>query len=130
MINMFDALPMAITCLTFLFLSKYWMWVCLGGAILTYTATIAAFFCPESPRWHLVNGRTSEAIKVLNEIARINGVEERIPSDTIFVEDPTNYETTVDEAGNTSHSFISESPSSSGPKQHHQLKSMKTMGAR
>lgn len=106
MINMFDALPLVVTCIGYLYLSKHWYWVCLGAAVLTYSATIVAFFCPESPRWHLVNGRTPDAIRALNRIAEINGSTERIPEEAIFVEDPTNFEVIVDEANGThQHSF-------------------------
>ena len=83
---------MAVVCLCYMYVSKNWIWVCLGGTVLTYCATLALYTCPESPRWHLVNGRTPEAIKVLNKIAQMNGVEERIPEDAIFVEDPTNFD--------------------------------------
>ena len=45
--------------------------------------------CPESPRWLLVNGRSGEAISVLNHMAKINGASKLIPYDAQFVEDPT-----------------------------------------
>ena len=40
----------------------------------------------ETPRWLLQNGRREEAIRTLNFIAWFNGVEERIPANTLFVE--------------------------------------------
>ena len=40
----------------------------------------------ETPRWLLQNGRREEAIRTLNFIAWFNGVEERIPDNTQFVE--------------------------------------------
>ena len=40
MINIVDAIPMAIVCLSFLFLTKSWIWVCLLSTVLTYAATI------------------------------------------------------------------------------------------
>lgn len=92
MINAFDALPIAIVCLTYMFITRYWLWVCLAGTILTYVATVASFFCPESPRWHLNNGRTADAIDTLNKIAEMNSSEEKVPTNAIFVEDPTNFE--------------------------------------
>ena len=110
MINMFDALPLVVTCIGYLYLSKHWYWVCFGGAVLTYTATIVAFFCPESPRWHLVNGRTPDAIRALNQIAEINGSLERIPEEAIFVEDPTNFEVIVDSATDSKQHFASMLP--------------------
>ena len=63
-------------------------------------ATVIILICPESPRWHLVNGRAREAIEAFNRIAEMNGVKEgqkgRIPLEAKFVEDPTNYDVTVD----------------------------------
>lgn len=88
---MVDAAPMAVVCLTYLFLTRNWIWVCLLSTLLTYVATFLALYCPESPRWHLVNGRTREAIIALNQIAEMNGAQERIPALAIFVEDPTNF---------------------------------------
>jgi len=90
-INIFDAMPIAVAGLYYLFVSKDWFWLCLTMLILTYLATGLLYFCPESPRWYLVNGRRSEAIDTLNYIAQLNGREVRIPSDARFVEDPTNY---------------------------------------
>ena len=40
----------------------------------------------ESPRWLLLNGRTVEAIRVLNYIAWFNGVENRVKEETKFIE--------------------------------------------
>lgn len=61
-INLFDAFPMAVVGLYYLFISKDWFWLCLVMLVLTYIATALLYFCPESPRWHLINGRTPEAI--------------------------------------------------------------------
>ena len=41
----------------------------------------------ETPRWLLANGRRAEAIAMLNFIAWFNGVEDRIPADTKFIEE-------------------------------------------
>ena len=90
-INLFDAFPMAIVGLYYVFISQDWFWLCFIFLIMTYIAIILLFFCPESPRWHLINGRTPEAIESLNQIAKMNGKEDRIPTSAIFVEDPTNF---------------------------------------
>ena len=74
-INIFDALPMTIICLYFMFISKDWYPICLFMLVLSFVATGLAFLCPESPRWHLVNGRGDEAIEMFNQIAKINGSE-------------------------------------------------------
>ena len=40
----------------------------------------------ETPRWLLLNGRRAEAISMLNFIAWFNGVKDRLPADTQFIE--------------------------------------------
>ena len=67
-INIFDALPMVITCFYFMFISKNWVHLSTFFCVLSYVALIAAFICPESPRWLLVSGKSSEAIEELNKI--------------------------------------------------------------
>ena len=88
-INIFGALPLVLTGTYFMLIGKNWMHLPLIFCVLSYLALICAFFCPESPRWHLVNGRSSEAIDALNQIAKINGSTERIPDNSHFAEDPT-----------------------------------------
>ena len=73
MINVFDCFPMPFLCLYFMFISKDWYWINFYILLLSYVAFFLTFFCPESPRWHLVNGRTKEAIEVLNYMAHLNG---------------------------------------------------------
>ena len=80
---------MVLTCLYFLYVSKNWVYLSLFFCFLSYLALALAFICPESPRWHLVNGRSVEAIDTLNKIAEMNKVDGRIPSDTVFAEDPS-----------------------------------------
>ena len=92
-ISLFDAIPMAVTCLYFMYISRDWFYLSFFMLILSILATVCAFICPESPRWLLVNGRKEEAIKALNYFARVNGSHYRIPSTANFVEDPTNYQT-------------------------------------
>lgn len=91
-INVIDSLPMVITCLYFLYVSKNWIHLSLFFCCLSYLALLLAFICPESPRWLLVKGRSAEAIEALNKIARMNKVAARIPANAIFVEDPTNFQ--------------------------------------
>ena len=40
----------------------------------------------ETPMWLLLNGRKSEAIEILNRIAKFNGVDYRVPENTTFIE--------------------------------------------
>ena len=90
-INVFDSLPIAVAGVYYVFISQNWFWLCFIFLLLTYLATILLLFCPESPRWYLINGRKPEAINSLNQIAKMNGKVDRIPSSAIFVEDPTNF---------------------------------------
>lgn len=90
MINVVDAFPMVFTCFYFMFISKNWIYLSIFFNVLTYVGNAAAFICPESPRWLLINSRSKEAIKVLNDIAKMNKVDYVIPSNAIFVEDPAN----------------------------------------
>ena len=86
-INFYDALTPAIAGMFFLFieLDVYPLY-----AITVTTSTLAYLFVMvlnlETPMWLLLNGKTGEAIKVLNFIAWFNGVEHRVPEDTIFIE--------------------------------------------
>ena len=90
-INIFDAMPMVVTCSYFMFISKNWVHLSLFFCVLSYVALIIAFICPESPRWLLVSGRSRDAIDELNKIGRMNRVPgPLLPSDTLFVEDPMN----------------------------------------
>ena len=75
LINIFDGMTMAIVCLYYMNVSVDWFWLCLFFCLLSYVATATILICPESPRWHLVNGRTAEAIVALNKIAEMNGCE-------------------------------------------------------
>lgn len=43
-------------------------------------------FCPESPKWLLLQGRQKEAIRVLNYMASVNRMPDRISEDTEFIE--------------------------------------------
>lgn len=88
-ISAFDALPMILTCLMYLFVSKNWLYLPLIFCVLSFIASILAYICPESPRWLLVNGRSQEAITELNKIASMNKTRP-IPENAMFVEDPRN----------------------------------------
>ena len=57
LINIFDGLTMAVVCIYYMWISKEWFYLCFAMAILSYIATCCILLCPESPRWHLVNGR-------------------------------------------------------------------------
>ena len=93
LISVVDSLPMAVACISYMYLTRNWLWVCLASTCLSYLALFLAFFCPESPKWHLIQGRAPQAIDCLNEIAELNGVQESefIPENAVFVEDPNNF---------------------------------------
>ena len=88
-INLVDAIPVSVTCVYFWFISKDWYTLNFYQLIICYAAFLAMFLCPESPRWLVVNGQRTEAIKILNWMAKINGIVKPIPDDAEFVEDPT-----------------------------------------
>lgn len=96
-INMFDAVPMAVICIYYMTVSKDLFWLNIFTTALSFLSLALCFVCPESPKWHLLNGRTPEAIVIFNKIAKWNGKENRIPSDARFVLDPTNYNDEEDE---------------------------------
>ena len=64
---------MVIFCAYMCFIGKDWFTVNLYAVGASYLALFLAFFCPESPRWYLVNGRIEEAIETLNYMGRFNG---------------------------------------------------------
>ena len=66
LISIFDALPIVVTCVYFQFICKDWVYLSLIFCALSYLALFASFFCPESPRWLLVNGNSGPAIEALN----------------------------------------------------------------
>ena len=86
-INMFDFANAAVAGGFFLFVSNDWFelylpWV--GMSVCAYLVIL--LFCPESPKWLLMQGRTEEAIESLNYIAWFNGSGHRVPTGTEFVE--------------------------------------------
>lgn len=98
-INIFDALPMVVTCCYFMFVSKNWEYLSMFFCVLSYLALLVAFICPESPRWLLFSGQSSLAIETLNQIGRMNRVTGAlIPAGTLFVEDPTNIAVMIEES--------------------------------
>ena len=100
MINVFDAFPMVFTCFYFMFISKNWIHLSVFFCVLSYLALFAAIFCPESPRWLLVNGNSEGAIKSLNSFAKMNKTPYgTIPPTAVFVEDPTNVQAALEAAG-------------------------------
>ena len=85
-VNVVDAMPTVITGLFYLLVQRDWFTIYAINVAVSYSALLAAFFCPESPRWLLLNNKTSEAIEALNKIAKFNGSDVRIPENTIFQE--------------------------------------------
>ena len=118
-----------------MYVSIDWFWLCFAFCLLSYLATLTILICPESPRWHLVNGRSVEAIIALNQIAQMNGSSASqgvtdndngvdgkgggrdtensiappplIPLEAMFVEDPTNYDVTLDTKTRVAHHHAS-----------------------
>ena len=70
---MIDAIPMAVFCAYVSYVDKDWFTINVYALGISYLAFILAFFCPESPRWYLVNGRKEEAINTLNYMGKFNG---------------------------------------------------------
>ena len=86
-INILDALSPAIAGGFFLFIALDVYPLYIGTVISSATAyLIILFFNLETPMWLLHNGKTKEAISVLNYIAWFNGVEYRVPNDAAFIE--------------------------------------------
>ena len=78
-IGLLNATPVAVTALYFLFVSRDWFMLNLGAVLLGFAALLVSLFCPESPKWHLINGRRKEAIDCLNYIGKANGRLHPIP---------------------------------------------------
>jgi hypothetical protein len=85
-INVFDAIPLAALCLYFLFVGRNTQAFLYFTTAIGFLSLTLAFLLPESPRWLLMQGRTEEAIKSLNYIAKFNGSKNRIAPDAQFVE--------------------------------------------
>ena len=86
-INFADVAGSAVAGCFWLFIQKDWFPLYVG----TVAVSTLAYFCVlamslESPKWLLLQGRTEEAIVVLNYIAWFNGVESRIAPETKFIE--------------------------------------------
>jgi len=58
MINIYDGMTMAVVCIYYMKINHSWFWLCLVQLLLSFAATATIMICPESPRWHLVNGRS------------------------------------------------------------------------
>ena len=87
-INVIDAIPMAVFCAYVSYVDRDWLTINLFALGISYLAFFMAFFCPESPRWYLVNGNREIAIETLNYMNKVNGGHVGIPKDAQFVEDP------------------------------------------
>jgi len=83
---MMDCSSATITGVFYLVFSRDWFTIYLINIIMSVSALVLAFICPESPRWLLYNGRTDEAIEAINYIAKFNGSSEKIPLDATFEE--------------------------------------------
>jgi hypothetical protein len=78
-INAFDRSTLAVLGFMLIFLTRWWIVICgtywLAGALALF---IGHYYIPESPQWLMMNDRNEEAIAALNQIAKMNGVKERI----------------------------------------------------
>lgn len=85
--NAFDRVTLFVMGFFLIFLTRWWMVIVgtywLAGALALY---IAYYYIPESPLWLVMNNRNEEAIANLNQIAKTNGVKERIAERTEFTE--------------------------------------------
>ena len=86
-LNYYDALTPAISGIFFILVKQdiFPLYLLLVASSIVALLTILILNL-ETPRWLLHNGRTSEAIDTLNYIAWFNGVEGRIPQDSVFLE--------------------------------------------
>lgn len=57
-ISIFDGMTIAVQSLYFLYITRYWFWLPAFFTLVSYIATVLITICPESPRWHFVNGRS------------------------------------------------------------------------
>lgn len=55
-INVVDALPTVVIGLFYLLIARDWFTIYAINLAVSYLALMAAFLCPESPRWLLYNG--------------------------------------------------------------------------
>lgn len=58
----------------FAFISKHWFWFCSIGVLMLICVDICSYWLPESPKYLLKAGKTSEAKTILTRIAKANGV--------------------------------------------------------
>jgi MFS family permease len=86
-LNAIDSLTLTVLALYFTFVSKEWFYLyltmtSLGALSLAFMLLVS----PDSPRWLLAKGRKEEAIAAFNKIAVLNGSQNRIPAEAVFVE--------------------------------------------
>ena len=77
-----DGLVMVLATLWFMFLSKDWKTIFLAATVVAYLCLIIMCTMPESPKFLVGKGRYQEARLVMSRIAKYNGVENLVLSDT------------------------------------------------
>ena len=86
-INILDALTPAIAGIWFLLIDLDVYPLYIGIVFVCFLAYLTILLLNlETPMWLLHNGKTKEAIDVLNYIAWFNGVDYRVPPDAYFIE--------------------------------------------
>ena len=81
----FDAGSLAFICTYFLLISKNWFPLMFFMTMLsTASFLFLAFVLPESPIWLINQGKTKEAVDVLNYIGKWNGVSKLLDDSVIF----------------------------------------------
>jgi MFS family permease len=81
--NAFDRCTLAVMAFFLLVFTRWWLVIAMFYWILGVVAWLLLYSkVPESPQWHMMNSRNTEAINCLNQIAAMNEVQERIDKNT------------------------------------------------
>ena len=84
--NCFDTITLAVTCTYFLF-HKNWFPLYLFMTVLyLFCYLLVTILLPESPRWFLIKGDMTGALKSFDYISRLNRSKNLIPRHSKFVE--------------------------------------------
>jgi len=85
--NAFDRSTIFFMAFFLIFIVRWWLAIALVYWILGILGLyVIRYHMPESPLWLEMNNRNEEAIEILNKIAEVNGVANRIDPMTEFTE--------------------------------------------